>query len=455
MSVKTTRQIFSQLGYSLVEVLVAAGIMAGLAGVFGTSYVKLGQSKNKSEFVAKLTALESAINRALLDSTTYSANMNSFRDGIIPAGFTINGVSFSVGGRSFSLDLPVNAVTNFGPNFEACAGAACRFEVRVVMRSVSSARSTGVSENSVAANYSLKVINSDFNIKFVGGGSQKLASEAFTDQDLNIVVPDELFETASALTRLCDFQNGEYIRGYNRETGEANCSVIPSLGATTPCSATQIPIGVEFDATANLFRFRCRSLVNAQCPVNDAATGRFYSLQTITPNFLDSLATPPVGANSRPVRGTCVIATENTSNLPPPRVGDTFANLHEIRGVVCSPGYRSASSCSIDASSIVATNGTTGDCATECRVWDYAPPINIEGPPGVFTPTSYPFCAAYGVTVPPVPGVVSFSQSGASVDCRLLFQPQQCGATWTARLNLDVTCVWDGTHPETISAEDL
>lgn len=429
--------LIDERGFTFVEVLVAAMIMTTSVGALGWSFLGLQKSRVKGELISGVTSIETALTTALLNEDNYPESIRpQLQAGTVPSSLTFPVVGSSME-KPFNFAIKPGETIELDRNGSPCAGATfpasnCPYRIQLAMRQLAGAGA--LSSSSMAFAYRIETRDPDVQLNFRGAGADS-DSGAFTDEEFTITLPYEYYlsKNAGRLLLECPSTTTVGVWGIDRSGGgSVSCIDQPRES----CPQGTLPKGLRFvshSATSASVEFECGpSVQTASCPTD-------YALLQIDTTTLDA---------GRTKSGTCVYVGAS------PAAGHTYRG-ERIEGRVCPRGYRSQSSCALvdevsSAGSCPWCHSSTPDCS--------AASPQTESPVGTYNITIPYRCAdSNPLTQAANRGqarLVENLPNKGDVLCYLHRPQQDCGATWDAKVELNVTCVLDTpTTPETRSIE--
>lgn len=407
------RKLKFKSGMTLIEVMIALGIlMPSLAGL-GAAMWKRQQATVKIRGVNQMVAIHSAFLQAVNSELSYTdAQIAGLKDGNWPA----EGVTFSLISDTFpaAINFPVDTAgpTSLCINQEgatcACAGfgATCPVQIEAHVRTQAGGRFQFAYR--VSAHESLGPMPPLGAPPKDGGGFDAAVAGHYSHY-----LPEKIYRFS--VSRFCQ-GNNVALAGLVKSTGEEIClRAADGINAPEACPSGQIP--KQFVSVGGVLTYRCVPLPTASC--NDA----HFVMQTFDPAVLDS------GGGSK---GQCRMVTQEMATYTP-TLGAGL-DTGSIVGEVCPPYYLTQSSCNL-----IVTKNISGECPT----WN----IEYLGDSSVAVAGGTEHYRVYGpvnagtVIQPANPGVLTFSEGGRSVSCTLTIPPQRCGSIWEGRVELVPTCV--------------
>lgn len=409
---------FNSSGFSLIESMIAIGIVTSSALVLTWAMSELQKNRLKVEYITGASALEASLTQAMVDANNYSdtAVKASLQQSQVPTGLALK-VQGTTGAQNINFTISPGQTVGLDRNFQPCtanANAPCAYTVAIDLQPV---------DNRMAYAYTIKTALPDVSLNY-----QPTSGNAATaTKNYSVTIPYENY--LSSLSLMCDPSRFLGVRGVNSGTGNVACIKLPDSSVACPARTVAKSLTMVADPSGGdpSVAFQCGGLQTASCP-----TG--YSLNTIDTRSLDSGATKS---------GQCVYSLAHTA------AGPTLTG-QSIVGQVCPPNYLSQSTCTV-----VTTSSAQGVCQPNpwCDQYSCSSSGYSENPVGTMTATiNYSCSHSITKTVPAVPAQVVFTQNRAGglaadgmVDCHLAMQPQQCGATWQGQAQLQVNCVLNST----------
>lgn len=225
--------------------------------------------------------------------------------------------------------------------------------------------------------------------------------ETFKPSDYTTPLPFEV--RGKMVESACDPARHIFMSGLNKYTGKVNCVRRPR----NPCGPNQIALGYQIpDDPAQPPLMICRDLYTLKCP-------KYYAMMTVNPFSLHPDSPAPIGK--------CVFA-----GLPKVPFKNPPAPAEEVTGDFCPAPYSTVATCGLV--DIVAKSGL---CPSTCCSGDSCTPC-LE-------------------MMAPIPGSSSFSVTGQTATCKVVYAAQPCAAvTWKAKAKLTGDC--QSHLPEVIPA---
>ncbi|MES2801446.1 MAG: hypothetical protein V4654_03055 [Bdellovibrionota bacterium] len=433
----------STKGYSIIEALIAGGIIAVVTGGLGIAINQGIKTRNKIQIVANAVALEAAITSALQDPTSYngfanilsSQNISQFR-----SEFRLNVPDWG------NIPIQTGSTTSFTNQRQVCndfdTNKDCTMRVRI------DAQETSTSPLRYAFAYRIEINPLVAAMPALG----KAAGGNFEAADYIIPVPNSAHNASIA----CDSLTPLAATGYNSSTGQMTCLE----GPTTSCASGSIAVGLQISIGSNNLNFVCQPLAQLSCSSDLYAINRFSPQNMMNIGQAESTSqcgfigattvnsfTGPVGlanAVDRPILGNSGRSTAGAGNAWRHGVGAADGTQW---ATLCPSGYVA----NITQCTAVLADTLEGLQPSRCPVGypgDCLANTNAAWPVGVW----YGPAATYGGS-PVAPINVGTTLSGTSGNrayCILNNQSQPPGAGWSGYVEMAVTCTVDTIiHPPT------
>jgi len=421
----------SEQGFSIVEALIAALIIAVAGAGLGTSLVHLSHSRQKSQLISQAVGVEAALVSALQDPNTYSATANpssataltAIKNGAVvttPVDVTVTPdptqPPFHIfsGGAPVYLDDKDNALPGPGGNWA----------IKVALSNVNLNPAT----NLYSYAYNIQVNPALANVAQTG--ATNIAPPAGS-ADLNVVIPPQTLSVANQTQAAC-LPAATYLAMLGLDQGGNPICV---ERAQNKCLQNYIAKGFQLiQQGPNLYsyEFTCMKLRSLSCPtqltdagVPDLTLNNPYVLQSFIPNTLDSGVAGAIAPT-----GQCVFMAAKSKGpivVPLPYTnGVTVTNAcpphYIVSGINCTAGANNAQPATV-----------------VCASSDPAVPVAPSPATGM---------AAFVTQANP--NSVTCQRKETQVCCG--DNPANCAAVWTGQVNLSYSCVLNGTTAETVSA---
>lgn len=405
-------------GFSTVEVLIAAGLIAASAAGLGTTLMMVSKAKTKASVVRNVLVLESNLTSSFSNDATYQ-NEDLRQQLLAGAALTaplpvrLSEDLIVNAGQTVCLSMDLQLIQNSACDFSNRAHA---FEVSSQLRNISGAWRYAYQ---IRANPEITAI----------ANLGKISTEAFRDEDFRGLIPRESYDNDFVVS--CDQDiNGDGVsdfvgmRSYDRVNQQVVCIPKPTAG----CPIGTLATGIRFVSSAGgpgQIEFNCSpALQAANCPDK-------YSLTQVNTARM-------MGAGSG-LAGTCEYTASATVTSP------TFTSTG-VYGVFCPEDYEVANvSCQL--TNITETAGSCPTFSASCGPW-YADGAG-ESRDCTYSQTG---------TEPRPASSPQVRQLRANTNreagCQVYIPPQQCGSTATAQLQMSVSCrlrsQFQGTQPATL-----
>lgn len=394
-------------GFSLVSVLIGAGILSVVGLVLYTSMRGLLGDSLRTRVVNRQLDVESALLIALRDVNSYTQeqkdNLKNQNVDLLPGlTFSKEGVKVGVVGSTVNID------TLTGKNCASYGSGTCLVKIDLALKCAGG-------DCSAAYRVSAQIDSNQILAPLGDRGAGVLSQ--FT-----VPIPHDIYKGKQNIVE-CDPATDLAATGFVRNTGELHCLLKPQ----TPCPPDSLGKSIQYDATQGPYgslEVLCVPMQVLDCPPN-------YTLNTFDPSRLDSASR---------ANGKCVFMGMDTVpwlakfNPTPPATSITLR--------ACPTHYNAAvNSCYLVE--IVSQSVTCGICYCACGTAE--------------APASCP-CGG-GETLAPVPGKEQCSASGTSASAQVITYPQptcQCGGgspSWSAKVQMTGRC--DLAEPREVDATVL
>lgn len=393
----THGHLLNRRGFTLVESLVAVGIIGVGLMALPVIMQQVSGSTRKGKAFSQALALEASILAALQNEATFESHRSTMASGARPDGLAIavNGTEFARVGQ---------------PRFFNLAGKPC-----------------------AALDQKECVLKVDFDIKCTPGtpyalcdaayrisahsqakGAQPMGplgasgSTGFSASDYFVPIPAEHYLRMDSTA--CDPATTVAISGFNRDTGEAYCISKPQNRCPEGTIAKKVQFISNPSGRGGRFEFQCTTTFQTlTCPAN-------YALMTFSPASLEPGKTKS---------GTCVFVGVNSVPWQTSPTGKT------ISGTFCPVNYKTVgASCGA-----IGATSSPGTCYDPCNCVPPSPPDPVTG---VSSPGGCDSCPRSVAAAVGSCGVTH--QGDQTASCSISYPSQQCGATWDANCQMSGSC---------------
>lgn len=390
-------------------------------------------NRQRMTYISSVTSLETALVDGLMTKSNYTTDAkNAMKAGgtpnitmtLRPAGYA-EIPNFNVG-NTLTLTETLTPCQGFGEG-------GCVIRLETALRRITSGTRTHFA-------YAYRIATNDKSVAFnYSGAGAESATSTFADSDFKLAVPYDFYLDRELVG--CTQGEDMALSGIDVTTGKPICIKQPRQADL--CADGTLPKSLTYfyDESGNR-----RIKLECGAPIKSASCPRNYFLQDIDTRTLD-------GNSDQRKTGHCVYAGRSIASTSIPR------SANRISGRVCPRGYRSRSNCYIDQGSIRESAGQCPWCwgaALDC-----GNSVVTESPPnsGQYRRTTNYFCSdSTPKRQEPKAGRAVLDENSPEdgyADCRIQYAQQDCGATWTAKVRLDVTCelVNSQQYPERVNVQ--
>lgn len=399
-----------QKGASIIEILIASGIVVFSALALAVVFEPLGASRARAAYISTISTIESALTTSLLNEALYQdpSLRTALKSASLPSNFKyevkgdVSGVEFDFDIRPTlqgTADLPVLLNSRTLQPCNEFPSPQC--DLRINLK---------VSFLGTQVMFAYKFENNgrfgSALLSYRGSGSKKANETWDNAQDFSLPLPYEYLYDNLLLGCPTDSVG---VRGISRVGSKVECIAQPQQ----TCPNGTLPKSVMYNDETKSVELVCSA------PVQQASCPAKYNFESIDIASLDPAKTK---------QAVCVYYMKKEGSGPSVGPAPTIPSTP-----LCPDDYVSTSSCSL--ANVVKSNGQCPDyCTNWISVIDYNP---LGVPIG-----SHMECTNW-VTPPPNPpieGSCSANNSGKNAGASVHSPSQSCGATWTADVILHPHC---------------
>jgi type II secretory pathway pseudopilin PulG len=393
-------KLCSSSGSSIIESLVAAGIILIAASGLSIAFQRMAKAKAKLQLVTFAMNLESSLQAKIQDKNSFLPISSQLSAGN-PAGIDTLTLPLQVpiGTLIKTYTVPIGSDVYFDKKTNLCTSCSTGTNWALRLR-IEGQKKPGTTFPVYALAYRIDYNSELAELSSIGTQT----ATGFVPTDFKWPLPPEAYINQTMVP--CNLANKEvFITGIKKDTGEVTCM---PMNQSYSCAANEVAIG--WQVVGGALQLKCQALAVATTP------GLNYAVQ----NFNPSAGTV--------ISGTSVVVTDSpwplqtASGYTPPYSG------RSVVGNICPPNYSFSGTC------------------TAVSVTSWPGYKNVGCPPGY---TGGPIWSPFA---PTGVGTIANTSSGQAVNCSLSNPVQSVGsgydAGWDAIINVNGVCLL--SIPETV-----